>query len=74
MRNEFKMRIKRTIKESSYILTLTLKSNQRVIVEEEARVVATTTEDVEEARVVAIITEVTGDKEANGRKEGMHPE
>ena len=65
------MRINKTIKESSYILILTLKNSKRVMAEDEAKVVAITTEDVEED---GIITVLTGDKEATGHKGEMHPE
>ena len=71
MKNEFRMRINKTIKESSCILILILEGNKRAVAEVEAKVVAITIEDVEEDGITA---KLTGDKEETGRKEEMHPE
>ena len=75
MKNEFRMMINKMIKGSFYILILILKDNKKVMAEEEAKVVAITTEDVEEdVEEDDITVELTGDKQVIGRKGEMHPE
>lgn len=71
MKNEFRMMINKMIKGSFYILILILKDNKKVMAEEETKVVAITTEDVEEDDITV---ELTGDKQVIGRKGEMHPE